>query len=399
MPTTDAPSSKIPANHPLSALLSIADEAISETLPSIQVSASVADHTPASLAFVLKASLLQALYSINDPNQFIEQLRFNVLFRWFMGSFSKADQVSHASDYVQLQAKLLDNHSLSHFLDYVIRRAAQDQSPNAAYIASNLSRWMNKHCPKAVFFKEYRNSPVTKMSCSVLFPPDRHPNFPEAVFYEYAKIDFPERKQRRERAGEEAVSRRGARKDEPVFLSANRQYYVTLSNASAVILTKLAPYENWESFRDKLEIVLQHCRSTNSLATPIGIVCQFSNFMRLRSDIDLSDYFHIVLSSPPPIQIPLIMQESGRNYEFPRQLMSTRITTKLRYENDPASFLIYSFEAEPKKDSIEVGLDLETVWTNPVSMDDVLTVTNKLKENAYIAFHSLITDKARRLFE
>lgn len=399
MPSNTSLSDRLPAHHPLKALQTIAGEAISALLPSIEASCAEADLPALSIGTVLKASLLQALYSINDPNQFIEHLRFNVLFRWFMGNLSRQEQITSATDYVQFQAKLLDNHSLSHFLEYVIRHAANDESPNAAYIASNLSRWMNKHCPKEVFFKEYRHAPIIKMSCTILFPPERHPNIPEAVFYEYAKGDFPECGTRKETVASELRSTFSSRgRNEPVFWSSSRQYFVTLHNASAVSLTKLAPYDNWESFSNKFERLIKHCKSANSLANPLGVICAFSNLIRLSADLDLSDYFHVAPSEPPLIQIPQIMQESGRNYEFPRILESTRNLSKLRYNNDPA-LLLYCFQAQRKQEEIEIMLDLECMWTKPLEMDEVSSITNKLKENAYIAFHSLITDKARRLFE
>jgi len=391
-------SERLPAHHPLKALQVITVQALDVLLPSIEASCANIDIPQLKIGTVLRASLLQALYSVNDPNQFIEHLRFNVLFRWFMGNLSVSEQVSSATDYVQVQAKLLDNHSLSHFIEYVITEAARDESPNSAYIASNLSRWVNKHCPKEVFFKEYRRAPITQMSCTILFPPERHPNFPEAIFYEYAKHDFPERTTRRETLSAEFGQPTGRGRNEPVFFSSSRQYFVTLLHAAGVSLTKQAPYDNWESFRDRLEKTVKHCKSTNSLAKPIGLICYFSNTISLPPGVALEDYFHVAPPEPPSIQIPRIMQETGRDYEFPRFLENTKSVTKLRYDNDPAC-LLYSFQAQPRKDEIEIGLDLECIWNKPMAMEDVSSIANKLKENAYIAFHSLITDRTRRLFE
>lgn len=389
--TSTAPTDQLPAHHPLRTLRSMTDEAIQGVLPSVTASCADADLPSIDLANVLKASVLQALYSINDSSQFVEHLQYNSLFRWFM---DEDGSISSAADYAQVQAKLLENHSMSHFLDTVIKRADQEQSPNALYIANNLSRWMNKYCPKEVFFREYQRSPIKKMAYTILFPPSRHPTIPEHIFYEHAKADFPKRGKP---PGDEDEQNFWDF-DEPTFFSEDDQYYVTIYDTNAIELNKRAPYDTWDSFMHKLEKMIQHCKSTYAQAAPSGLACEFHNVITLPAGVDLNDYFHVTPQEPPPIQVPRLMQETGRTYEFPKLLMTTKSLTKLLYEKDPA-YLVCHFEASPQEQEIKIHLDLHSVWTKPLAMEEVSSIANKLKENIYIAFHSLITDKARRMFE
>lgn len=71
---------EVPADHPLRAFRTIADDALAE----------LGDDVPdgfrsgASFAQLIKASLLMALYSIGSDRVFCDQLRHNSLFRWFL---------------------------------------------------------------------------------------------------------------------------------------------------------------------------------------------------------------------------------------------------------------------------------------------------------------------------
>src|SRR3569623_1954390 len=79
------PESRIPKDHPLRAIRRITDEALKAL--DTQFAALYAEHGRPSIPpeQLLRALLLQALYTIRSERQLMEQLDYNLLFRWFMG--------------------------------------------------------------------------------------------------------------------------------------------------------------------------------------------------------------------------------------------------------------------------------------------------------------------------
>ncbi|HET9642055.1 MAG TPA: transposase, partial [Burkholderiaceae bacterium] len=79
------PESRIPKDHPLRAIRRITDEALKAL--DTQFAALYAEHGRPSIPpeQLLRALLLQAFYSIRSERQLMEQLDYNLLFRWFVG--------------------------------------------------------------------------------------------------------------------------------------------------------------------------------------------------------------------------------------------------------------------------------------------------------------------------
>jgi transposase len=76
---------RVPAEHPLRAVRRITDRALERLSPrfgTLYVNFGRPSIPPEKL---LRALLLQALYTIRSERQLIEQLDFNLLFRWFVG--------------------------------------------------------------------------------------------------------------------------------------------------------------------------------------------------------------------------------------------------------------------------------------------------------------------------
>lgn len=76
---------RIPADHPLRAIRLLCDRAL-ERLEAV-LSAMYAERGRPSIApeRLLRAQLLMVLYSIRSETQLMEQLNFNLLYRWFVG--------------------------------------------------------------------------------------------------------------------------------------------------------------------------------------------------------------------------------------------------------------------------------------------------------------------------
>ena len=76
---------RVPQDHPLRAIRQITDRALARLSPqfgSLYVNFGRPSVPPEQL---LRALLLQALYTIRSERQLMEQLDYNLLFRWFVG--------------------------------------------------------------------------------------------------------------------------------------------------------------------------------------------------------------------------------------------------------------------------------------------------------------------------
>src|ERR1700759_3789358 len=79
------PESRIPKSHPLRLIRGVADEALRSL--DAQFAALYSENGRPSIPpeQLLRALLVQAFYSISSERQLMEQLNYNLLFRWFVG--------------------------------------------------------------------------------------------------------------------------------------------------------------------------------------------------------------------------------------------------------------------------------------------------------------------------
>lgn len=76
---------RVPQGHPLRVIRAIADEALEVLSPQFERLYAKAGHPSIASEKLLRSLLLQALYAIQSEEQLIEQLDYNLLFRWFVG--------------------------------------------------------------------------------------------------------------------------------------------------------------------------------------------------------------------------------------------------------------------------------------------------------------------------
>ena len=79
------PDSRVPADHPLRTIRRVTDSALTALSPKFAVLYSAIGRPSISPEKLLRALLLQAFYSIRSERQLMEQLNYNLLFRWFVG--------------------------------------------------------------------------------------------------------------------------------------------------------------------------------------------------------------------------------------------------------------------------------------------------------------------------
>ena len=76
---------RVPQDHPLRPLRRMCDEALRQLSPLFEGLYSRMGRPSIAPEMLLRALLLQALYSIRSERMLIEQLDYNLLFRWFVG--------------------------------------------------------------------------------------------------------------------------------------------------------------------------------------------------------------------------------------------------------------------------------------------------------------------------
>src|SRR6187455_1781569 len=76
---------RVPKEHPLRAIRTIANSALSELSSDFAALYASLGRPSIPPEKLLRASLLQAFYSIRSERQLMERLEFDLLFRWFVG--------------------------------------------------------------------------------------------------------------------------------------------------------------------------------------------------------------------------------------------------------------------------------------------------------------------------
>jgi transposase len=77
--------SRVPPDHPLRIIRAIVDEALKVLSPEFDTMYATTGRSSVPPEKLLRALLLQAFYSVRSERQLMEQLNYNLLFRWFVG--------------------------------------------------------------------------------------------------------------------------------------------------------------------------------------------------------------------------------------------------------------------------------------------------------------------------
>lgn len=123
---TNTVSDFVPKDHPLRKLRVLVDEALSSL--EVLFDTIYADIGKASVApeRLIRASLLRVLYTIRSERQLVEQIQYNMLYRWFVG-LEMDDAVWHHSTFSKNRERLLDNAVLPELFGSVLAMARKRQ--------------------------------------------------------------------------------------------------------------------------------------------------------------------------------------------------------------------------------------------------------------------------------
>jgi transposase len=113
---------RVPPDHPLRAIRRITDRALEQLSPrfgALYVHVGRPSIPPEKL---LRALLLQALYTIRSERQLMEQLDYNLLFRWFVG-LGMDDAVWVPTTFTKNRDRLLEGDIAAAFFAAVVQQA------------------------------------------------------------------------------------------------------------------------------------------------------------------------------------------------------------------------------------------------------------------------------------
>jgi transposase len=113
---------RIPAKHPIRPFKQMVNEILRDMDKELE--GLYADSGRPSIApeYLLRASILQILYSVRSERQLMDQIDFNILFRWFVGLSMDAPVWDH-STFTKNRDRLLESEIARLFFSKVVERA------------------------------------------------------------------------------------------------------------------------------------------------------------------------------------------------------------------------------------------------------------------------------------
>ena len=96
----------VPGDHPLRAIRIMVDAALEKMSPALDRLYASAGRPSIAPEYLLRAQLIQILYAIPSERRLVEQLRYNLLLRWFVG-LPLDEPVFHATSFTKNRARLL----------------------------------------------------------------------------------------------------------------------------------------------------------------------------------------------------------------------------------------------------------------------------------------------------
>jgi len=118
--------SRVPANHPLRKMREMVDEALEGLGPAFDDMYSRMGRPSIPPERLLRALLIQVLYTIRSERMLMEQLDYNLLFRWFVG-LGMDDEVWHPTTFTQNRERLLEQEISRKFFEQILGQARKRQ--------------------------------------------------------------------------------------------------------------------------------------------------------------------------------------------------------------------------------------------------------------------------------
>ena len=119
-----SPEQRVPQDHPLRPLRAMTDEALQQLRPRFNSLYAKTGRPSIAPEKLLRALLLQALYSVRSERMLMEQLDYNLLFRWFVG-LNMDDSIWDVTVFTKNRERLLDGDIAEVFFQAVLTQARE----------------------------------------------------------------------------------------------------------------------------------------------------------------------------------------------------------------------------------------------------------------------------------
>jgi transposase len=119
-----SPEQRVPQDHPLRPIRRMVNQALRDLWPDFQAMYARVGRPSIPPEKLLRALLLQALYTIRSERLLMEQLDYNLLFRWFVG-LSMDDPVWNHSVFSKNRERLLASDVAAAFFERILDQAKQ----------------------------------------------------------------------------------------------------------------------------------------------------------------------------------------------------------------------------------------------------------------------------------
>src|SRR5678816_309287 len=117
-----SPEERVPANHPLRPIRTMVDVALKALSPAFGCLYSVFGRPSIPPEKLLRALLLQVLYTVRSERMLMEQLEYNLLFRWFVG-LNMDESVWVPTVFSKNRDRLLEGDIAEKFFAHVLAQA------------------------------------------------------------------------------------------------------------------------------------------------------------------------------------------------------------------------------------------------------------------------------------
>ena len=119
-----APEARVPKDHPLRAIRTMTDQVLKEMSPRFERIYSHLGRPSIPPEQLLRALLLQVLFTVRSERLLMEQLDYNILFRWFVG-LNMDDAVWAPTVFTKNRERLLDGDIAQAFFERVLSLARE----------------------------------------------------------------------------------------------------------------------------------------------------------------------------------------------------------------------------------------------------------------------------------
>jgi transposase len=153
-----SPEERVPANHPLRPIRLMVDDALKALSPSFSRLYSAFGRPSIPPEKLLRALLLQVLYTVRSERMLMEQLEYNLLFRWFVG-LNMDETVWAPTVFTKNRDRLLEGDIAEKFFAHVLAQARianllSDEHDEVYELAierylTKRDEWLQQRCAEA----------------------------------------------------------------------------------------------------------------------------------------------------------------------------------------------------------------------------------------------------------